>query len=159
MKADGWGLAVPELTRLLGDCIRRADWEGGTYVWEEINSIKTKAKPSYVARAYHHMLSLCSVTGNTVAFNQVLNEVAKRGFDQKAIIKAAMKTTRSAQYKKDNLAPAWAADNLMIAVSGYLNEAKAPNDASGESISDEVEYDDGLCSRYQAVKQGRSRGS
>jgi hypothetical protein len=122
MKADGWGLAVPGLTKLLFDCIRRADWEGGTYVWEEINSIKTKVKPSYVARAYHHMLSLCSVTGNTVAFNQVLNEVAKRGFDQKSIINAAMETTRWAQRPAPH-APAWAADNVMIAVSGYMNES------------------------------------
>lgn len=142
MKADGWGLAIPALTRLLGDCIRRADWEGGTYVWEEINSIKTKVKPSYVAKAYHHMLSLCSVTGNTVAFNQVLAEIAKRGFDQRSIINAAMKTTRWAQHKKDNMAPAWAADNLMIAVSGYLNDAKPSNNTFDEHLLDDMDFED-----------------
>jgi hypothetical protein len=143
MKADGWGLAVPGLTKLLADCIRRADWEGGTYVWEEINSIKTRVKPSYVARAYQHMLSLCSVTGNTVAFNQVLNEVAKRGFDQKSIINAAMKTTRWAQRGGDSLAPAWAADNLMIAVSGYINDSRvASNEVDGLPTHD-TEIGDG----------------
>lgn len=141
MKADGWGLAVPGLTKLLADCIRRADWEGGTYVWEEINSIKTNVKPSYVAKAYHHMLSLCSVTGNTVAFNQVLNEVAKRGFDKKSIITAATKTTRWAQRLAPH-APAWAADNVMIAVSGYMNEnVTASSEVNGLPHEDE-EFDD-----------------
>jgi hypothetical protein len=142
MKADGWGLALPALTKLLADCIRRVDWEGGTYVWEEINSIKARVKPSYVARAYYHMLSLCSVTGNTTAFNQVLNEVAKRGFDQKSIINAAIKTTRWAQNKRDNIAPAWAADNVMIAVSGYVNDAKLPSDLVDDRILDDTEFGD-----------------
>jgi hypothetical protein len=146
MKADGWGLAIPGLTRLLADCIRRADWEGGAYVWEEINSIKTKVQPSYVAKAYQHMLSLCSVTGNTVAFNQVLNEVAKRGFDQKSIINAAMKTTHSARYKGDTRAPAWVADNLMIAVSGYLKDAKPPNTTSDDLPLDDTDLEDVTCS-------------
>ncbi|KAH7385817.1 hypothetical protein BKA66DRAFT_416157 [Pyrenochaeta sp. MPI-SDFR-AT-0127] len=124
MKADGWGLDVQGLTRLLGDCIRRADWEGGTYLWQEISSIKAKANPRDMAKAYYHMLSLCSVTGNTVAFNQVLNEVAKRGFDRKVIIDAATKTTLWAKKKREYLAPAWAADNVLIAVSDYINDAK-----------------------------------
>jgi hypothetical protein len=150
MKADGWGLAMPELTKLLADCIRRADWEGGTYVWEEINGIKANVEPSYAARAYHHMLSLCSVTGNTVAFNQVLNEVAKRNFDQRAIIKSAMKTTTWAQHKKDNMAPAWAADNLMIAVSGYVHDLKSPKDTCGVSTLDDVDYDESLSAEHLA---------
>ncbi|KAH8731256.1 hypothetical protein GQ44DRAFT_699595 [Phaeosphaeriaceae sp. PMI808] len=139
MKADGWGLTIPGLTRLLADCVRRADWQSGIYVWEEINSIKAKVKPSYVAKAYHHMLSLCSVTGNTVAFNQILNEVAKRGFDQKNILNAALKTTRWAQHKRNNLAPAWAADNLMIAVSGYANDASPFNKMVDDYLPDDVE--------------------
>jgi hypothetical protein len=142
MKADGWGLSVPGLTRLLADCVRRADWEGGTYVWEEINSIKSKVKPHHVARAYHHMLSLCSVSGNTVAFNQVLNEVAKRGFNQKSIIEAAMQTTLWAQRRRENLAPAWAADNLMIAVSGYMNGTKSSKIEVDDLPSDDMEFDD-----------------
>jgi hypothetical protein len=142
MRTDGWGLAIPSLIKLLRDCIRRADWEGGTYVWGEINSIKTKVKPSYAARAYHHMLSLCSVTGNTIAFNQVLNEVAKRGFDQKAIIKEAMITTRWAQDTREYLAPAWAADNLMIAVSGYVNDATSSSDNVTESATEEDDFDE-----------------
>lgn len=157
MKADGWGLAVPGLTRLLGDCIQRADWEGGTYIWGEINSIKTTAKPSYVAKAYHHMLSLCSVTGNTVAFNQVLNEVAKRGFDQKAIIKAATQTTVWAQHKRDTLAPPWAADNLMIAVSGYLNDTNVPSENSSGSLLDNVGYDNGSFTQAQDAPRQEPR--
>jgi hypothetical protein len=162
MKADGWGLALPALTKLLADCIRRADWEGGTYVWEEINSIKAKVKPSYVARAYSHMLSLCSVTGNTAAFNQVLNEVAKRGFDQKSIINAAIQTTRWAQNKRDNIAPAWAADNVMIAVSGYVSDVKLPNDPVDDSPPDETEFGDSAFSQEMpqegAASQTRHSG-
>ncbi|KAH7414027.1 hypothetical protein DE146DRAFT_639179 [Phaeosphaeria sp. MPI-PUGE-AT-0046c] len=142
MKANGWGLTIPALTKLLANCIRHVDWEAGTYIWEEINSIKTKVKPSYVAKAYHHMLSLCSVTGNTVAFNQVLNEVSKRGFDQKAIITAALKTIRWAQHKRHNLAPAWAADNLMIAVSGYTNDTKPSENAIDEPPLDNLDLAD-----------------
>jgi hypothetical protein len=141
MKADGWGLAIPGLTKLLADCIRRADWEGGTYVWEEIDSIKTRVNASEAARAYDHMLSLCSVTGNTVAFNQVLNEVAKRGFDQNFIINGALRTTRWAKFKTDNIAPAWVADNLMIAVSSYMSGTKPLNDANKGDSHDEVEHD------------------
>jgi hypothetical protein len=142
MKADGWGLAIPGLIRLLADCINRADWEGGSYVWEEINSIKIKVQSNYVAKAYQHMLSLCSVTGNTVAFNQVLNEVAKRGFDQRSIINAAMKTTHSARYKRDPQAPAWVADNLMIAVSGYMKDAAPSNNTSADLPLDETDLED-----------------
>jgi len=141
MKGDGWGLAVPGLTKLLADCICRADWEGGTYVWEEINSIKARVKPSHVAKAYHHMLSLCSVTGNTVAFNQVLNEVAKRGFNQKSIINAAMETTRWARRFAPH-APAWAADNVMIAVSGYVNENETASSEVHDLSHEDEEFDD-----------------
>jgi hypothetical protein len=142
MKADGWGLAIPALIRLLADCINRVDWEGGSYVWEEINSIKSKVRPSYVAKAYQHMLSLCSVTGNTVAFNQVLNEVAKRGFDQRSIINAAMRTTHSARYKEGSQAPAWVADNLMIAVSGYMKDAAPSSITSDDPPPGEPDLED-----------------
>ncbi|KAJ4380468.1 hypothetical protein N0V86_003823 [Didymella sp. IMI 355093] len=124
MKDDGWGLDLPGLTRLLGDCVRRADWQGGLYVWEEINSIKEMAMPRDMAKAYEFMLSLCSVTGNTSAFNQLLKEVAHRGFDRHNILSGALRTTRWAQAKKDNIAPAWAADNLLIAVSGFVKDLK-----------------------------------
>jgi hypothetical protein len=88
------------------------------------------------------MLSLCSVSGNTVAFNQVLNEVAKRGFNQKSIIEAAMQTTLWAQRRRENLAPAWAADNLMIAVSGYMNGTKSSKIEVDDLPSDDMEFDD-----------------
>lgn len=131
MKADGWGLDMAGLTRLLGDCIRRADWQGGVYVWAEISSIKDTAMPKDVAKAYEFMLSLCSVTGNTSAFNQLLTEVASRGYDRHTIISGALRTTRWAQAKKSNLAPAWAADNLLIAVSSFVKDLKDPGDTTG----------------------------
>ena len=141
MKADGWGLDMAGLTRLLGDCIRRADWQGGVYVWDEINSIKDMAMPKDMAKAYEFMLSLCSVTGNTSAFNQVLREIAGRGFDRKSIISGALRTTRWAQAKKSNLAPAWAADNLLIAVSSFVKDLKDPELGTAPEFSiDDLMY-------------------
>jgi hypothetical protein len=145
MKGDGWGLDVPGLTKLLGGCVRRADWEGGLYVWEEINSIKTTAKPRDMASAYNHMLSLCSISGNTAAFNQILTDLSRRGFDRKAIIDAATKTTRWAQRKKEHLAPAWVADNVLIAVADYMNEAKSSDQVS---MSDVAEGDDAMFTQH-----------
>lgn len=141
MKADGWGLDMAGLTRMLGDCIRRADWQGGVYVWEEINSIKDMAMPKDMAKAYEFMLSLCSVSGNTAAFNQVLKEVAGRGFDRTTIISGALRTTRWAQSKKENLAPAWAADNLLIAVSSFVKDLKEPDSSAPPEFSiDDLMY-------------------
>ncbi|KNG45265.1 protein required for cell viability [Stemphylium lycopersici] len=124
MKADGWGLDVKGLTRLLGDCVRRADWEGGLYVWEEINSIKARVRHHDMSKAYSHMLSLCSLTGNTVAFNQILNDLAKGDFDRKMILDAATTTARIAQGRHRPVAPAWVADNVMIAVSDFVQDSK-----------------------------------
>jgi hypothetical protein len=137
MKADGWGLDVPSLNRLLADCIRRRDWQGGTYVWQEINSIKTMAMPRDMAKAYEFMLSLCSVTGQTAAFNHLLSEVVRRGFDRRSILDAALNTTRWARWKRSSTAPAWAADNVMIAVSGFIGDSKW-------EPSSEVEQEDAM---------------
>jgi hypothetical protein len=139
MKADGWGLDVVGLTRLLADCIHRADWEGGTYVWEEVRLIQAHANPDDLAKAYHHMLSLCSVTGNTIAFNHFLNQIAKRGLPRNSIIAAANETTRWAGHKKYNLAPAWAADNLMITVSSYMHGAKLPGNVDKDESKDDAD--------------------
>ncbi|KAL6702612.1 hypothetical protein ACN47E_001312 [Coniothyrium glycines] len=125
MKVDGWGLDVQGLTSLLRHCVHRADWEGGLYLWEEINGIKVKSRVSEMALAYQHMLSLCSITGNTTAFNQVLTEVARRGFERKEIIDGATQLTRWAQKSKNYLAPAFTADNVLIAVSDYLDDTKS----------------------------------
>lgn len=141
MKADGWGLDLAGLTRLLGDCVRRADWQGGLYVWDEINSIKDVAMPRDMAKAYEFMLSLCSVTGNTSAFNQLLKEVANRGFDRHNILSGALRTTRWAQAKKENLAPAWAADNLLIAVSSFVKDLKETDTSTTPDFSiDDLMY-------------------
>lgn len=142
MKADGWGLDVPALTKLLGDCIRRVDWEGGMYIWEEINSTRMKARPTDMTKAYSHMISLCSLTGNTVAFNQILNEVTRHGFDRRAILLAAMKTTQWAQNKKTWTAPAFAADNLMIAVSDYATDARMDGVNMEEPLLEIIEAKD-----------------
>ena len=145
MKADGWGLEVQSLTRLLKDCIRRVDWEGGLYVWEEINSIRTKARHRDMADAYTHMLSLCSLSNNTVAFNQILKDVGTGGFDVKSIIDAATELTRVQQDKKVYLAPAWAADNMLIAVSDYIHDAK-PNEP--DSLSEMPQDTDTMFSQH-----------
>lgn len=97
--------------------------------------------PKDMAKAYEFMLSLCSVTGNTSAFNQVLKEVASRGFDRSNIISGALKTTRWAQSKKENLAPAWAADNLLIAVSSFVKDLKEPDPSAPPEFSiDDLMY-------------------
>ena len=141
MKADGWGLDMAGLTRLLGDCIRRADWQGGVYVWSEIRSIRDMAMPKDMAKAYEFMLSLCSVTGNTSAFNQLLKEVANRGYDRHAIIVGALRTTRWAQAKTSSLAPAWAADNLLIAVSSFVKDLEEPESGATPEFSiDDLMY-------------------
>ncbi|KAF2855960.1 hypothetical protein T440DRAFT_494799 [Plenodomus tracheiphilus IPT5] len=140
MKTSGWGLHVQGLTRLLRDCVHRGDWEGGLYVWEEISNIKNNASVKDITSAYSHMLSLCSITGNTVAFNQVLTEVAQRGLDRKTIIAAATKQTRQMQKKTEYLAPAWAADNVLIAVSDYLDDVKAGVDE--DNSFEDVALDD-----------------
>lgn len=135
MKADGWGLDVLGLVFLLRQCIPTADWEGGLYVWEEVNSIKNESRQSDMARAYSHMLSLSSVTGNTTAFNQIVNELVRRGYDRKAIIDDAMRLTRWALKKAKVDPPAFTADTLLIA--GYKEDADS---ASDESDPD-AEYD------------------
>ncbi|KAJ8105144.1 hypothetical protein OPT61_g10356 [Boeremia exigua] len=141
MKTDGWGLDMAGLTRMLGDCIRRVDWQGGVYIWAEITSIKDTAMPRDTAKAYEFMLSLCSVTGNTSAFNQLLVEVASRGYDRHTIISGALKTTRWAQAKRSILAPAWAADNLLIAVSGFVKDLKEPEPGATPDFSiDDLMY-------------------
>ncbi|KAL6155915.1 hypothetical protein ACJQWK_05453 [Exserohilum turcicum] len=146
MKADGWGLDLKGLTRLLGSCVRRADWEGGVYVWGEINSIKSRVKHYDMAKAYTHMLSLCSITENTVAFNQILNDLSKGDFDRKAIIDAATRTASVAKHKQTYTAPAWAADNVMIAVSEYIKDAKS---SEPEATSDVVDADDATVSQHE----------
>jgi hypothetical protein len=125
MKADGWGLDVHGLTRLLNDCLRRADWEGGLYVWGEISSIKARVNHQDMARAYTQMLGLCSITNNTVAFNQILNDLSAGGFDRKKILDLAEKSAQVAKKRKQQVAPAWVADNVMIAASAYIKDMQS----------------------------------
>ncbi|KAF2276168.1 uncharacterized protein EI97DRAFT_442654 [Westerdykella ornata] len=139
MKTEGWGLDAPGLTRLLADCIPRSDWNSGQYIWEEIESIKAATKPSSMAEAYSHMLSLCTVTGNTAAFNHILRGVTiwsrgllEQGFKEpgittKEIVDAAIELTRSVQKETSPTAPAWSADNLLIAMSGPVEEEEPPS--------------------------------
>jgi hypothetical protein len=148
MKSDGWGLDMPGLTRLLNDCLRRADWEGGLYVWGEITSIKAGVKPQDMAKAYSNMLSLCSITGNTVAFNQILNDLSKRGFPRAKILAGATKATHVAQRKKEYLAPAWVADNVMIAASGFINDLKSI-DSEPEAAPEMVDDDNTMFSQHE----------
>ena len=151
LKADGWGLDVQGLTTLLADCIRRSDWEGGTYLWEEIDNIKTKASSNDMAKAYYHMLSLCSITRNTVAFNQILSDVARRGLDRRSIMHAATVQTRRLRKASEYLAPAWTADNVLIAASDFIKGSQ-PNTADAVVNAD---YDD-MNSRNDPTVDGES---
>ncbi|KAF2267114.1 hypothetical protein CC78DRAFT_104991 [Lojkania enalia] len=117
MKEDGWGLDVLGLVDFLADCVHRADWNGGLYIWEEINTIKARAKRNHLARAYATMLSLCAVTQNTPAFNHILIEVVDRKVDGREILNSAMRMTQRAQQTEHFNAPAWTADNVMTALS------------------------------------------
>ncbi|KAL1791815.1 hypothetical protein ACET3X_009566 [Alternaria dauci] len=154
MKTDGWGLDVTGLTRLLNDCLRRADWEGGLYVWGEINSInKAKVKHNDMAKAYSNMLGLCSITGNTVAFNQILNDLSKGGFDRARILAAATKATEVARRKKEYLAPAWLADNVMIAASEYINDIRTP-EPEPALAPDLVDDDNTMFSQHEPDAMG-----
>ncbi|PVI07094.1 hypothetical protein DM02DRAFT_714603 [Periconia macrospinosa] len=121
MKDNGWGLDTLGLSEFLNDCVQRADWNGGMLIWEEISSIKQTIEISHMAKAYSKMLSLCSVTGNTIAFNQLLNEVARRGLDRRRIMKSVMAAeSRMRGQTEVSLAPAWTADNLLIAISDFM---------------------------------------
>ena len=154
MKTDGWGLDVTGLTRLLNDCIRRADWEGGLYVWGEINSInKAKIEPHDMAKAYSNMLSLCSITGNTIAFNQILNDLSKEGFDRGEILTAAAKATGVARKKKEYLAPAWVADNVMIAASAYVKDARSSG-PEGPLAPEMMDDDNTMFSQHEPDAMG-----
>ncbi|CAI6251793.1 unnamed protein product [Periconia digitata] len=125
MKEDGWGLDTLGLSHFLSDCVKRADWNGGVLIWEEISSIKQKIKESHMIKAYADMISLCSVTGNTVAFNHLLNEVVRRGYDRKRIMKSVMAAERRYENgSKVSSAPAWAADNLLIVMSDFMQPDK-----------------------------------
>ena len=139
MKADGWGLDVQGLTRMLNDCIRRADWEGGLYIWGEISSIKARVNHEDMTKAYGQMLGLCSITGNTVAFNQILTEISTEGFDREKILGLASRNEHVAKKKKLQLAPAWVADNVMIAASAYIKDTR---DADVKDALEGIDGDD-----------------
>lgn len=135
MKADGWGLDLPGLTLLLEDCIARADWTGGLYLWEEIDSIKFKAPRRDLTRAYSRMLSLCSVCTNTIAFNHILKEVARGKFNTKRIVQNAERITMLAPRQPTFFPPPFTADNVSIAVSSYVK-------SRGQAVQDEDDEDD-----------------
>lgn len=120
MKEDGWGLDVVGLSRFLDDCLHRADWQGGLIVWEEIAGIKGRIQPELLAKAYAQFLGLCSVAQKPAAFNTVLNDVVKQGYNRKAILTAYKEIRNAIRPQKGYLAPAWTADNLLIAVSDYM---------------------------------------
>lgn len=128
MKEDGWGLDIYGLSRFLDDCLHRADWQGGLVVWEEIASIKGRINPELLAKAYAQFLSLCSIAQRPAAFNTVLNDVVQRGYNRKVVLTSVKEITNAVRPKKGYLAPAWTADNLLIAVSDYMK-----NDAATEA--------------------------
>lgn len=153
MKEDGWGMDVLGLGHFLEDCIRRADWEGGSYIWEEISSIKGRVKPDHMSKAFSQMLSLCSVTGKTVAFNQVLMDLVRRGFDRKRILSSAIGTTHVNKERTDPVAPPWTADNVLIAVSGYLGKDWGPGQVNTPLTLDENHLEQSPAREFEDASQ------
>lgn len=138
MKADGWGLDVSGLSRFLDDCVQRGDWAGGLAVWEEIASIPGRVRPALLTKAYAQFLTLCSVAQKPAAFNSVLNDVVQRGYDRKAILREVRARTYAARREKGYLAPAWTADNLLIAVSEYMKEEGKGGEVDGKAETAEL---------------------
>ncbi|KAF1951443.1 hypothetical protein CC80DRAFT_206913 [Byssothecium circinans] len=141
MKEDGWGLDALALSHFLQDCVKRGDWNGGLMIWQEISSIKQNINPIHMSKAYANMLGLCSVTGNTVAFNQLLTEIARKGYDRRRIMSSAVTIAHEAQERKGNMAPAWAADNLLIAVSDYMDSSQSIDDHDPASSTLDFDFE------------------
>lgn len=165
MKADGWGLDVRGLSRLLDDCMHRADWTGGLAVWEEIASIKGRIRPGPLSKAYAQFLTLCSVAQKPAAFNTVLGDVVKRGFNRKAVLKEVRAYTQAVRRGRGYLAPAWTADNLLIAVSGGMKgdgDSEAAEFFQELNVGEEVEVKAELKAELKAGSEevkGSSGGS
>jgi hypothetical protein len=123
MKEDGWGLDISGLTHFLHDCISRADWNNGVYIWNEMLTIISKIKNSQKEAAYSNMLSLCSVTGNTAVFNHLLKDVVNQGLDRRSIVKLALKTAQKLHGRSDPTSPPMAADNVLFAIGEYMDDA------------------------------------
>ncbi|KAF2706529.1 hypothetical protein K504DRAFT_447478 [Pleomassaria siparia CBS 279.74] len=121
MKEDGWGLDVTGLGYFLDDCIREADWDNGVYIWNEILSIIPRVKRAQMESAYSKMLSLCSVTGNTAAFNQLLKEIVNHGLDRRAVVKTALATVKELQVKPAFTVPPMTADNVLLTIGEYMD--------------------------------------
>ncbi|KAF2189562.1 hypothetical protein K469DRAFT_472161, partial [Zopfia rhizophila CBS 207.26] len=126
MKEDGWGLDVVGLTAFLRDCMERRDWQNGFCVWDEICIFKDHVKNSrQLSRAYSTMLGLCTVTGNTRAFNHVLAEAVDRGLDKGKVTAMAleMQQEKTPWWLPQNNPPNNIADSVFVAISGYLGDS------------------------------------
>lgn len=150
MKDDGWGLSIVGLSRFLDDCLHRADWEGGLIVWDEIASITGRIQPDLLARAYAQFLSLCSVTQRPAAFNSVLNDVVKQGYSRKTILTMYKDIRNAIRPKQGYYAPAFTADNLLIAVSDYM---KTDEDTEAEAAPFFEELDADLTEGQLSLQQ------
>lgn len=124
MKHDGWGLTTEGLIKLLEDCIKRADWVGGLYVWTELDIVKPKTPRHLMSVAYSRMLSLTTVCKKSTAFNVVLREVATGGFNTQKIIDKAERVTKRVPGQPIYFPPAWTMENVMTAVDAYIQYAK-----------------------------------
>ncbi|KAF2120505.1 hypothetical protein BDV96DRAFT_564987 [Lophiotrema nucula] len=125
MKTDGWGLDLPGLSQLLADCIFRADWDGGLYVWKEITAIKEQAEKSDINRAYATMLSLASVAGQGRAFRQIHKEVEQCGLDGRKILKLALEITEKINKRQLNRPRIYGGDHILIALMNYRDDVAA----------------------------------
>lgn len=140
MKEDGWGLDITGLGHFLDDCISQADWNNGIYIWNEILSIMNKIKPAQKEMAYSKMLSLCSVTGNTAAFNQLLKEVVDQGLNRRFIVKSALVTAQKLHDQPSSMVPPWSADNVLFAIGDYMEDVMEKEDLAKEPVDFEQNY-------------------
>lgn len=129
MKADGWGLDARALSRLLDDCMHRGDWAGGLAVWEEIASIQGHIRQGMLTKVYGQFLALCSIAQKPVAFNTVLADVSKRKYNRKGVLNEWRANLSAVKRGRGHPAPAWTADNLLIAVSDYMKDDGGDADA------------------------------
>ncbi|KAH7114274.1 hypothetical protein B0J11DRAFT_445569 [Dendryphion nanum] len=129
MKKDGWGLDVLGLTHFLVDCIERRDWQGGLHIWQEINNIKFQAKRSHVAKAYSNMLTLCSVTENKSAFNQLLSEIVRLSYNGKEIVDLARIFEEKIRGQQRFRTHGSLKFEVSDAISSYIADTKGPEKA------------------------------
>jgi hypothetical protein len=87
LKEDAWGMDWRCLRSLMFDCVRRANWEDGRIVWEEMLTLaeRTRDVPHWILAS---ILALCKVCNQYQEFEEVFEEAMDRGYDLEKLVKA-----------------------------------------------------------------------